>query len=358
MHNVKRFLGLHWNLGTAFAVLLASLLVFSACQTSGLKYVSVDAPTPKQKSGTVTFDLNINIESGKDARLWLPYPTSNEYQTIEDVQITGNYDSAEVIREPQSGTVLLYAEWLQPTGPALITYSFDVTRTEMLRKNIPNSTGEIPVEMQQYLVATSLGPIVGDVKTTTLAATKGQTTVLEKAIAIYDWIIENFQRDPNIVGCGVGDVEALLQSQAGKCTDISSVFVAMARSVGVPAREIFGTRISKDGDITGNYHCRAEFYVPGYGWVPVDPSDVRKFMLNNNCDLDNPETIATRDYYFGYQTETYLDFYTGRDLTLAPAQSGPELNYLMYPYVEIGGRVLDWFAQDELKYTVNFQSAS
>ena len=79
----------------------------------------------------------------------------------------------------------------------------------------------------------------------------------------------------------------LLKNLRGKCADFSSVFVALSRSVGVPAREIFGTRISKDGDITGFYHCHAEFYLQEYGWVPVDPSDVAKLMLKENLDLDD-----------------------------------------------------------------------
>jgi transglutaminase-like putative cysteine protease len=129
----------------------------------------------------------------------------------------------------------------------------------------------------------------------------------------------------------------------------------MARSVGVPAREIFGIRMARESDITDAFHCRGEFYLPGYGWVPVDPSDVRKFMLNNGLELDNPGTVRIRDYYFGAQTETYVDFYSGRDVILVPKQESGPLNYLMYPYAEIDGKPLDWFAQTDLKYTVTFK---
>ena len=355
MERAKNMLAHKWRITTIFSAFMTLALILSSCQAVTPKYSSTEKQEPKQKVGVVTFDLSITPEAGKDIKLWLPYPTSNEYQLIEDVRISGNYDNAEVYREPQSGSMLLHAEWLKSSAQATISYSFKVTREEILGKDFQDYTGEIPVELGQYLLPTSLGPTTGDVKDTALKVTKGKTTVLGKATAIYDWIIENFQRDPNIVGCGVGDVEALLKSQEGKCTDISSVFVAMARSVGVPAREIFGIRMAKDGDITSAYHCRGEFYIPGYGWVPVDPSDVRKYMLNNGCELDNPEVIKLRDYYFGNQTETYLDFYSGRDLVLVPAQAGAPLNYLMYPYAEVGGKTLDWFAQQNLKYTVTFK---
>jgi transglutaminase-like putative cysteine protease len=339
-----------------FTAAMAALLLFTSCQAGVPKYASLEKAVPKVQSGEISFDVSITPDAGKDIKLWLPYPTSNDYQAIQDVNISGNYDSAGVYREPESGTVMLYAEWTKPEEQAVLHYSFEISRTEMLRKDFKDFMGEIPVETRKYLEATSLGPTIGDVKETAQRITKGKTTILEKATAIYDWIIENFERDPNIVGCGIGDVESLLKTQAGKCTDISSVFVALSRSVGVPAREIFGIRMPVEGDITSAYHCRAEFYLPGYGWVPVDPSDVRKYILNNGCNIDSPNAEEVRDYYFGNQTDTYIDFYSGRDLTLSPAQSSGPLNYLMYPYAESGGKVLDWFAQDQLKYTVSYHA--
>jgi len=239
-----------------------------------------------------------------------------------------------------------------------LTYSFDITRREIIKKNFPLIEGPIPVEVQQYLLPSPSVPINGTVKFLFEEATTTETTILTKAIAIYDHIVDNGARDPTIKGCGDGDpcdvIDAGIQ---GKCADIHSVFVAMARSAGIPAREIYGTRISKDGDITGNYHCRAEFYLPGYGWVPVDPSDVRKTMLKEDLNLTDARTDEVRDYYFGAQTETYVDFYSGRDLTLNPEQSAGPVNYLMYPYAEMDGERLDHLAQEDLQYTVTFQES-
>ena len=122
----------------------------------------------------------------------------------------------------------------------------------------------------------------------------------------------------------------------------------------MPAREILGTRITKDGDITGAYHCRAEFYLPNYGWVPIDPSDVAKLMLNENLGIDDPQVIEARNYYFGAQTETYIDLSTGRDIILNPKQESEPLNYFMYPYAEVNGEPLDFISQEDLIYTITF----
>jgi transglutaminase-like putative cysteine protease len=45
---------------------------------------------------------------------------------------------------------------------------------------------------------------------------------------------------------------------------------------------VFGIRLPKgaEGDMTKAQHCWAEWYLPGYGWVVVDPADVRKAILD------------------------------------------------------------------------------
>ncbi|UCG55228.1 MAG: transglutaminase [Dehalococcoidia bacterium] len=350
-------------------VCLATILVFSlllmscqVAQTTETIYSSAEDVIPRERQGIVTFDITIDTpENADEIRLWLPYPVSNEYQTIEDVIIEGNYDSSGIYREEEKGTISLYAEWNDPISEGYLTYSFNVKRQEIIKKNFPEKEAPIPVDVEKYLVATSLGPTTGPVKEAAEEITKGKTTILGKAMAIYDYIVENGSRDPSIKGCGCGDVEALIINLSGKCADISPVFVTLARSVGIPAREIYGIRIGKEGDITGSFHCRAEFYLPGYGWVPVDPSDVLKFHLKNNCDTSDPDAQRARGYLFGAQTETYIDFYASKDVTLNPAQDGEKLNYFMYPYAEVNGKPLLYenpphpVTQQGLKYMVAYE---
>jgi hypothetical protein len=94
--------------------------------------------------------------------------------------------------------------------------------------------------------------------------------------------------------------------------------------------------------------------------VPVDPSDVLKYHLKNNCDTSSPEAQNARDYFFGAQTETYIDFYASDDVILSPAQDGGVLNYFMYPYAEVDGEPLPFenpphpVAQEGLKYEVTY----
>ena len=162
-------------------------------------------------------------------------------------------------------------------------------------------------------------------------------------------------RDPNIKGCGFGRVEQLLVSLGGKCGDISSVYVALARSAGIPAREIFGIRLpkGKEGEMTKAQHCWAEFYLSGYGWVPVDPADVRKAMLEKKLKLGEEKEI--REYYFGAVDKQRIAYGMGRDLVLDPPQKGGPLNYFMYPYAETDGEALDDLFGFDIGYTITYK---
>jgi uncharacterized Ntn-hydrolase superfamily protein len=101
----------------------------------------------------------------------------------------------------------------------------------------------------------------------------------------------------------------------------------MARSAGIPARFAIGLSLPDvrgSGDISG-YHCWAELYVPGRGWVPVDASEAVKHP-------------SKREYFFGHHDENRLELSRGRNLTLRPAQHGPALNFFVDPYAEVDGR--------------------
>jgi transglutaminase-like putative cysteine protease len=208
-----------------------------------------------------------------------------------------------------------------------------------------------------YLTGTRLGPIDGEVKKLADQITKGKTTIYEKARAIYDWTCNNMFRDPDTKGCGSGDVCSLLKTQGGKCTDIHSVFVSLCRAAGVPAREVFGIRQGKkaEQDITKWQHCWAEFYLPGYDWVPVDPADVRKKMLKENLTLEAAKTKEYREYFWGAWDQYRVKLAVGRDLILNPPQQGSPINTFGYPYAQIGNKTLDWLAPDTFSYTFTYQ---
>ncbi len=313
----------------------------------------------KESSGTITMEFDLSDhDPGQVAQLWIPYPLSDENQLITDIRVSGDYARSAVYSDQVYSTPILYARWEPGTRSRKLTLSFHVVRREVVRRDFPAREGAWNrADFARYLAPTSLGPVNGKVKELADRITRGRTTVLARARAIYDWICDNMYRDPKTRGCGAGNVCALLKRPGGKCTDIHSVFVALCRAAGVPAREIFGIRQGKKDvqDITTWQHCWAEFYLPGYGWVPVDPADVRKMMLKYNLGLDDPRTREYREYYWGAWDPYRVQLAVGRDIRLNPPQQGPPLNTFGYPYAEIGDRVLDWLDPATFRYHFTFR---
>jgi len=311
------------------------------------------------RSGIVTVAVDLSAQqAGEPARLWLPYPVSDRDQTIGDIRIDGDYASSGVYTDTIHGTPILYAEWPKDATSRKLTLAFKVTRQEIRMPKLPEKEPKWnPVDYAEYLKATSLGPIDGEVKKLAERITKGKKTVLAKARAIYDWTVENMYRDPNTRGCGLGDVCALIIKPGGKCTDISSMYIALCRAAGVPAREIFGIRLGKkaEEEITTWQHCWVEFFLPGTGWVPIDPADVRKTKKIEKLEMTDPKVKEYREYFWGGIDPYRFRLAVGRDLVLNPRQTGAPLNTFGYPYAEIGGQPLDFYDPKSFTYSIIYR---
>ncbi|MBU1738564.1 MAG: hypothetical protein KKG35_10530 [Proteobacteria bacterium] len=307
-------------------------------------------------SGVITMDFDLSAQpAGQEVKLWLPYPVTDGDQDITGVKLEGDYTEAAVYTDRVFGTPVLYARWDKTATDRQLSLSFTAARHEVARRNFPaQEAAWDPADYALYLAPTSLAPFTEQITKLAAEITKGQTGVLAKARAVYDWTVDNTYRKPETRGCGKGDVCLLLQDPGGKCADISSVYIALARAAGVPAREVFGIRMGKDmsQDISTWQHCWAEFYLPGYGWVPVDPADVRKKMLVEKLELNEARTREYREYFWGGVDAYRLRLSEGRDLTLNPPQAGEPLNYLMYPFAQVGDATLDWLDPATFKYTL------
>jgi transglutaminase-like putative cysteine protease len=211
------------------------------------------------------------------------------------------------------------------------------------------------------------------VRDTARGIVKGVNGDVQRARAIYEWVVDNTFRDPKVRGCGWGDIKSMLETGnfGGKCGDLNALFVGLARSVGVPARDVYGLRVARSQhgyaslgvgtpNVTRAQHCRAEFFAQGYGWVPVDPADVRKVVLEEppgKLEMRDAKVTAARKRLFGSWEMNWLAYNMGHDIRL-PNSSGPKLSYLMYPNGEIGKERLDSLDPDAFKYTITARPAS
>jgi transglutaminase-like putative cysteine protease len=227
-----------------------------------------------------------------------------------------------------------------------------------------------PVEkavLARYLEPNEHIPTDGIVRDTALEVTKGARGDVEKARAIYEWIVDNTFRDPKTRGCGVGDIKAMLESGnlGGKCADLNALFVGLARAVGIPARDVYGIRVvpsqwgykslgAGSSNITRAQHCRAEFHTATLGWVPVDPADVRKVVLEEppgNLPVSDDKVKLARAKLFGAWEMNWLAYNYAQEVVL-PSGTGAKLAFLMYPQCETASGRKDSLDPDSFRYQI------
>jgi transglutaminase-like putative cysteine protease len=218
-----------------------------------------------------------------------------------------------------------------------------------------------------FTAPTELIQTDGLVRQTAVEITQGKRSDLDKARAIYEWIVDNTERDPKTRGCGIGDVKGMLETGnlKGKCADLNALYVGLARAVGLPSRDVYGLRVARSEfgyrslgtgspNVTRAQHCRAEVYLTGYGWVPVDPADVRKVALEEKpqpVSLADPVVPPVRAKLFGAWEMNWLAYNEAHDVKL-PGSSGPAVGFLMYPQAETAKERLDSLDPDAFKYTI------
>jgi len=327
-----------------------------------------------QSDGWRTFEIVTKVEITNPSgvsRTWvpLPYTASTDWHNPRGSQWTGN-GQMKVVRDAKYGAEMLYAEWKPgEKSPVVEVTSRFATRDREVDPSRPNPKAPklSAAEVKFNTAATELIPTDGIVRETAQALVKGAKTDVEKARAIYEWIVDNTFRDPKVRGCGWGDIKSMLESKnfGGKCGDLNAMFVGLARSVGLPARDVYGVRVAPSQlgykslglgspNASKGQHCRAEFFAQGIGWVPVDPADVRKVVLEEppgNLALGDPKVVAARKRLFGGWEMNWLAYNTAHDVKL-PHSSGPKVPYLMYTNGETGGKVLDQLDPDAFKYTI------
>jgi uncharacterized protein (TIGR03000 family) len=289
---------------------------------------TAEGPRPadgKARSFLFTYAATITgLAPGQKARIWLPVPPTNGAQ---EVKLESESLPAEprIGREAEYGNEIAYLEaTADADGKIPLSRTYRVTRREV-RGQAADEAGPPPARLLQ---PDRLVPLEGK----PLELLRGKplpADQTEAARVMYETVNKHMRYSKEGQGWGRGDAVWACDSKYGNCTDFHSLFISLARANRIPAKFEIGFPIPEkrgEGEV-GGYHCWAFFRPSGRGWVPVDISEANK----------NPELT---DYYFGNLTEDRVTFSTGRDLTLVPKQAAGPVNFLVYPYVEVGGKPL------------------
>jgi transglutaminase-like putative cysteine protease len=318
----------------------------------------------------------VEIDSTEPTQVWIPAASFADplWSRPLGTNWAGN-GSVELVRDPIYGAEIVRLEWRIGGERRAEVVNHIATRDRAV--DIHAGGGKV-LELSSedralFTKATALIPTDGIVKETSDRIVAGATSDLDKARAIYAWLVANTERIAATRGCGTGDIRAMLAGSrlGGKCADINGLFVGLARAASLPARDLYGIRVAPSRlgykslgagstDVTKAQHCRADVWLEGIGWTPMDAADVRKVMLEEpptHLPADEPKVVAAREALIGACEGNWVAFNCAHDVVLPGASGGP-VGFLMYPEGEVGGMRLDCLDPAAFRYRIEAREIS
>ena len=314
-------------------------------------------------------EITLRNIKGK-VRLWLPLTQYKDtlWERSLGYSWKGNFEDAGIYRDPVADMEVFYADWPEGiSNPHLQIISKVATQNRTLDITRRVALAERTEILRHALQPNDLVPIDGIVQRTAERAIGRVKDPMAQGKAIYDWVVENTLHDPlrkNVAGQNIG---AMLESGdlSGNSGDISQLFVALCRSIGIPARPVIGLRMDSSrlfpclgasGNLSTAQHCRAEFYSPGYGWVPVDPADVRKAIREERLSTSDPKLAVLKKLLFGFWEMNWIAFNAAQDVSLR-GSNGKPLPFLIYPVAETLDGRFDSLDSHRMSYNVTASRA-
>jgi hypothetical protein len=315
---------------------LALFGLLLCCSSSFLPLVRGDSSDPStdpaflssenlvQFDFTYAFDVTDIPDDATSLRVWMPRPVDDAVQAVQLRSLSA--PAAVRFTEDQThGNGLIYCQVALPADqPLHFAATWRVTRGQFVSPQLADSTDDAA----RYLGANAMVPVDGFIKQFATDIGRDEDAVPMRGRALYDYCLDYMRYDKSGAGWGQGSVQWACDARYGNCTDFHSLFIALSRVRDIPAKFEIGFPLSHNassGNI-GGYHCWAKFHDDATGWWAVDISEADK-------------RPSLTDYFFGRLDARRVHFTTGRDLLLEPAQDGPPLNFLIYPYVEVDGQI-------------------
>jgi transglutaminase-like putative cysteine protease len=321
-------------LALALLVVPSGALILHATTTTPPKAApKKTAPEGGPRIRTLQFAYEAFYESPpKDRKsfdVWVPLPVEMEGQKVSDLIIYSPSDEG-IVSESENGNRLTHVHSGPRGGVSIrVAEKFNLERTEILHPDLKTKLTvppKPPANLPRYLKADKLVPIDSEVKALEAKVTKGRTGAVEKARAIYDYVVATMKFSKMGPGWGRGDLKYAIDMKAGNSADFNALFDGLARAAGIPARMVTGFKIPmfpSEGHLS-EYHCWSEFWLDGHGWIPVDP-------------VEGSASPSRRNYYFGNLDPDRIAYSVGRDIVLQPPQNGDPISFFLYPYAEGDG---------------------
>lgn len=292
---------------------------------------------------TVTYRVEQNatlseIPAGaKHVKFWVAIPDNERYQDLLDFHVVSAPGRWRVVRDADRGNRFMLVEVDNPGAASIdVKVAFTLRRRSVFTEIDPVQAGVI-TDSHRNLYAEELRldaphmAVTAEVARLAAEAVGAESNVALQAqllLAKVADLADHYGKDPAKPATGVGDATACLINGGGTCTDMHSLFIAMARSRGIPARLQMGYRLREANvgkETNPGYRCWAEYFVPNYGWISTDI-----------VEADDPKGLGRTRWFTGL-TERRLWLNEGREFNLAGRAAPDRVNTMIIGYAEIDG---------------------
>jgi transglutaminase-like putative cysteine protease len=297
-----------------------------------------EAPRSRVYDVRQTVTLKEIPKNAKRVRIWIPIPDDAAGQKVLDLAVADPGASWGVFSQPDHSDRFLYVD-ATPQGRDSLSFttSFAVRRDPLSVEIDPAKAGKLTdvhrKQFAEYLDPNAPNMAVDErIRKMADEACGSDDAVFSQVTKLWNLVADtadHYSKDPTKPKCGRGNAEDCLTQQGGCCTDLHSLFIALARARGIPSRMWFGYRLqakNEGKEVDPGYRCWVEYFVPGFGWVATD------IVVGDAGDK------AARAPFVTALDERRIVLYEGRNLDMNPKQDGPRVNNVVPAYAEIDGK--------------------
>ncbi len=234
--------------------------------------------TAKERKARIIFTQQVkNFGPGlvTSADLHIAIPVNRDNQEISGMPAFNMVPDDFVTDRWGQKTAHFHFENLKPGETKTVEMTTDAKLREVRYYVFPEKVGsldQIPGEISsKYLEDDEkfqvTNPVIRDAVEAAVGNEKNPYRIMRN---IFDYIIAHMEYE--MTG-GWNTAPTVLARGTGSCSEYTFVFIAMCRAAGIPARYAGSVVMrGEEASMDDVFHRWAEVYLPGYGWIPVDPS--------------------------------------------------------------------------------------
>lgn len=286
-------------------------------------FVQYSDPADYRATGTLSIPRG-ELPGDGTLRVWFPLPLLTDPQQPVSVESVTPTDYMKIPPGGQDISLAYMEVPLKELKEDLnVSIRFSFTHFEQHFAVDPSLVGSYDMNDETYRKYTrSYGntTITPDIRKTALKVVGAEKNPYLAARKLYDYVVHSIKYSlipATLWPYGKPVSVYVHENGSGDCGGQSMYFSALCRSIGIPARATGGKQM-----ITGAYadHFWAEFFLPNYGWVPLDTSiaQMAEYVTNINDD----QKREFEDFFFANQDNMRMVIQKDVDVPVVPAVTG------------------------------------